>query len=48
MFQNNTRLGNNFHFKDRVPKDFLLMSFINFNVDYAMSLIRETLECRNW
>ena len=43
MFQNNTRLGNNFHFKDRVPKDFLLMPFINFNVDYAMSLIRETL-----
>lgn len=39
MFQNNTRLGNNFHFKDRVLKDFLLMSFINFNVDSAMSPI---------
>ena len=22
MFKNNTRLSNNFHFKDRIPKDF--------------------------
>ena len=30
VFKNKTRLGNNFHFMDRIPKDLLLVSFINF------------------
>ena len=33
------RLGNNFHFKDRIPKDLTSGVVINFSMDSAISLI---------
>ena len=37
--KNETRLGNNFHFKDQILKDLTSGAFINFSVDSAMSPI---------
>ena len=33
VFKSKTRLGNNFHFKDQIPKILLLVLFINFSVN---------------
>ena len=43
MFKNKTRLGSNFHFKDRIPKILLLMSFLGFSVESPMSTIMMNL-----
>ena len=37
VFKNKTRLGNNFHFKDRIPKDLTSGFVLGFSVDSAMS-----------
>ena len=39
VFYNKTRLGNNFHFKDQIPKDLISGVAYNFSVNFAMSPI---------
>ena len=39
VFKNKTRLGNNFHFMDRIPKDLTSGVVYKFSVDSAMSPI---------
>ena len=37
VFQNKTRLDNNFHFKDRIPKDLTFVVVYKFSLGSAMS-----------
>ena len=39
VFKRKPILGNNVHFKDRIPKILILVSFISFSVDSAISPI---------
>ena len=48
MFKNKTRLGNNFHFKDRIPKD--LTSGVVYKFQFGLcneSYYGECVECKN-